>query len=745
MLYIAVPVAESVWQSYHYLHGGPMQGWASWLLAATATVILVFAQTQASQPPRHSTESESCCQPKTLPDEYSVVDRPAVVGDDIARELERARQYYLRGLAAIERRDTLKAAKLFESAMDVLNQLASTPGIERNDEYSDLAQSIIEDYENFIRPIDELEVGSPLFVMRDRLFQAVEIVQSPVAGVVPTSGVLSTTVPLVQNEYVNNAIAFLTNTERGRTFFKKVLARMNRFFPLFRRIAREEGVPEELIHLAIIESGLDPNAVSRAKAVGLWQFIESTGSLYQLRVTQWYDHRRDPERSTRAAMRHLRDLYQELGDWHLVLAAYNCGINCVRRAIKQSGVDNPTYWRIRDLLPRETRGYVPMYIAATLVAMQAEAYGFRKDDITLEPEWVYDTVTVGEPISLTAVAQCAMTTLDTIKALNPELVRNTTPPGESYTLRIPLGRTQEFTVRLAMLSPEEKQPWVTHTVQRGETLAQIAERYDVPLTELADINGVSSRTRLRRGQEIRIPLTGATRTQTASAGNASAADSSKADVAISSSVSESRQSAPVAATTQGAPAASTLSPVQTVTPYMTHRVRRGETLAQIADDYGTTVAELRRINRLRRAGLVAGQVLKVPNTPAMAATTAAQPTAPSLARKITHRVRRGENISMIAALYGVRQADVIQWNPRLAGGIVKAGEELSIYVEPQGKGSARATPRTVNRLPKWYTVRWGDTIYSIARRFGVDIEHIMTKNKSLVATELRVGQRLRLQ
>ncbi len=718
-----------------------MQGWAFGLLGVVAAAMLALHPVQASQSSIHRSGDAACCQPKVLPDEFSALEHSSSAGDEAARELERARQYYLRGLAAIERHDTTKAAKLFEAAMDVLNQLASTPGIERNEDYSDLAQSIIEDYENFIRPIDELDVGSPLFVMRDRLFQAVEIVQSPTAGIVPPpSGTLSTTIPLVQNESVNNAIAFLTNNERGRAFFKRVLARMNRFFPLFRRVAQQENVPEELSYLAIIESGLDPNAVSPAKAVGLWQFIQSTGQLYQLRVTQWFDERRDPEKSTRAAMRHLRDLYQELGDWHLALAAYNCGINCVRRAIKQAGIENASYWQIRDYLPRETRNYVPMYIAATLVGMQAEAYGFRKQDIVPEPEWLYDTVTVTEPISLHAAAACASTTLDTIKALNPELLKNTTPPNQDYTLRIPLGRAAEFSVRLAMLTPEEKQPWVNHSVGRGETLAQIANHYDISIAELAEINGISQHTRLRRGQVIRIPLN-----RPSSAEPDDALTAAEQQPAPSAEI-RSTDSLAMATNTQAAPP-SPVPPQQQQTPrYKTHRVQRGETLAQIADDYGTTIAELRRINRLRRLRLMAGQVLRVPVAAAPTSAIASDRTAqPPLARKVSHRVRRGESIGTIAALYGVRQADLVRWNPQLSAGVVKAGEQLVIYVEPQGKGSARATPGTVNRLPKWYTIRPGDTLYSIARRFGVNVEEILAKNKSLDPDHLRVGQRLRLQ
>ncbi|GIV55197.1 MAG: lytic transglycosylase [Candidatus Kapaibacterium sp.] len=715
-----------------------MQGWACGLLGVGAAVMLALLPMQASPShPQHGGEV-ACCQPKALPDEFSVLDQSTSTSDDAARQLERARQYYLRGLAALERHDTTKAAKLFEAAMDVLNQLASTPGIERNEDYSDLAQSIIEDYENFIRPIDELDVNSPLFVMRDRLFQAVEIVQSPVAGVVPPlSGTLSTTVPLVQNEYVNNAIAFLTNTERGRTFFKRVLGRMNRFFPLFRRIAQQENVPEELSYLAIIESGLNPNAVSRAQAVGLWQFIQSTGQLYQLRVTQWYDERRDPEKSTRAAMRHLRDLYQELGDWHMVLAAYNCGINCVRRAIKQSGLENPTFWQVRDYLPRETRNYVPMYIAATLVAMQAEAYGFHKDDIVPEPAWIYDTVTITEPVSLGAIATCANTTLDTIKALNPELLRNTTPPNEPYTLRIPQGRSSDFALRFAMLTPEEKQPWVLHSVGRGQTLAQIAADYDVPLAELAELNGVSTRTRLRRGQVIRIPLSPSL--------PAAETEIATDEQQPTSRSTDSNRAVAVPATPAVATAAEKQQQSSKPPTYQTHRVQRGETLAQIADDYGTTVTELRRLNRLRSSRLLAGQILRVPANTAQQVTATDRTPQPPLARKISHRVRRGENIGTIAALYGVRQADLVRWNPHLGNGTVKAGERLAIYLEPQGKGSSRATPRTINRLPKWYTVRSGDTLYSIARRFGIDVEDILAKNKLPDADHLRAGQRLRLQ
>ncbi len=718
-----------------------MQGWAYGLLGVVAAAMLALHPVQASQSSIHRSGDAACCQPKVLPDEFSALEHSSSAGDEAARELERARQYYLRGLAAIERHDTTKAAKLFEAAMDVLNQLASTPGIERNEDYSDLAQSIIEDYESFIRPIDELEVNSPLFVMRDRLFQAVEIVQSPTAGIVPpTSGTLSTTIPLVQNESVNNAIAFLTNNERGRAFFKRVLARMNRFFPLFRRVAQQENVPEELSYLAIIESGLDPNAVSPAKAVGLWQFIQSTGQLYQLRVTQWFDERRDPEKSTRAAMRHLRDLYQELGDWHLALAAYNCGINCVRRAIKQAGIENPNYWQIRDYLPRETRNYVPMYIATTLVGMQAEAYGFRKQDIVPEPEWLYDTVTVTEPISLHAAAACANTTLDTIKALNPELLKNTTPPNQDYTLRIPLGRAAEFSVRLAMLTPEEKQPWVNHSVGRGETLAQIANHYDISIAELAEINGISQHTRLRRGQVIRIPLN---RPSSAEPDDALTAVEQQPAPSVENRSTDSHA---MTTNTQAAPTSPVPQQQQQIPRYKTHRVQRGETLAQIADDYGTTVAELRRINKLRRLRLMAGQVLHVPVTAAPTSAVASDRTAqPPLARKVSHRVRRGESIGTIAALYGVRQADLVRWNPQLSEGVVKAGEQLTIYVEPQGKGSARATPGTVNRLPKWYTIRPGDTLYSIARRFGVNVEVILAKNKSLDPDHLRAGQRLRLQ
>lgn len=843
---------------------------ARWI-ALTVCVALwgistAYAQQEKSQPPvKKSTTA-------VFPDEYSDLDdnssTRANTNEAINQKLEQARQYYLRGLSQIERSDTLKAGRLFESAIDVLNELASTPGIEQNEDYTYLAQAIIEDYESYIRSIDKLSEDSPLFVMRERMFQEVEAQAKP--GIQPLKGNnneatpqpkgegnLITTIPLTQNEFVSKGITFLTTSEKGKQFFRRVIERTGKWFPMLKRIAKEENMPEEIIHLAMIESALNPKAVSWARAVGMWQFIQSTGELYNLKVNQWLDERRDPEKATRAAMRHLRDLYNELGDWHLALAAYNCGAGGVKRAIKQSGLENPDFWQVREFLPRETRSYVPMFIAATLVTLQYEAYGFKNEELNFEQEYQYDSYVVKEPVSLKALAKCAGMTMDEFRLLNPELLRNSTPPDMEYRIKIPSGAREDFSSSYAALTPEEKQPWITHEVRKGETLASIATMYGVTV---ADITGSNNIRKLKRGQVLRIPtdavttakpsldsLSVASSTPPAAPANGSQMSSpqikndqikndaqpsvaenntvsTKATPSATQTVSNGKRIIHVVKdgetlfsisqrygvrpadvrnwnnlsydentiqngstlvimaagsdkstsdnsarnTASAAPATEENTTVKEskkeektiaklprqVTTVVQHTVRRGETLAQIADDYSTSIQSITKLNNLKpKRGLMAGQVLKIQTVAnvnenrSLAASKSSQNEAdetPTGTLK-KHKVKRGESIGTVAALYGVRESQLVKWNPSLRDGVVNAGEYLKVYTEQSAKGSSAATPKTVNKLPKTYTVRNGDTMFSIARKYGVSVEQLEAKNKSLKNGVIRPGQKVRIQ
>lgn len=740
-----------------------------------------------------------------FPDEFSDLDegaQPGVAGEwdeVVVDKIEIARKRYLAALSAIESKDTVKAAKLFERALDMLNDLASFPRIEENADFAELAQTIIEDYENYIKSIDALDENSSIFILRDKVFEQVDAPTT--AGLVPTSvlpagvSIPATSIPLSINPFVEKNISFMA-MDKGRKFFRVWLERGGRWMDMLRRIAREESMPEEIVHLAMMESALNPNAVSRAKAVGMWQFMAPTGREYDLDITVWKDERRDPEKATRSAMRFLKDLYNDLGDWHLALAAYNCGAGGVRRAIRKSGLSKPTFWEIRDHLPRETRNYVPLYIATSVITMNRKAYGFPDDSLRLHEVFDYDTYVVKEPCNLTALAKCANISLDSIKALNPELIRHCTPPGEPYTLKIPRGSLAPFGERYALLSAEEKLPWLTHTVERGETLAAIAARYGVTAGEIAGINGISGyKARLKRGTSLRIPIVSsapADRSQaglavqrerssstpepriTTKATNASAPETSASnrlrhvvrpgenlhgiakrygvritdlrlwnDIPASSDNLRVGDSLVVNVTDAAIPPISQQNverlPVRRTTA---HTVRRGETLASIAERYGSTTERLRELNDIPRNGAIrAGETLTIETGNAATSERIQRTEQPATAavRSTSHTVRSGETLGSIAAKYGVSVANLQAWNPKVRPSNMRVGTALTI------NGSA-ATAATPAKAPRTYKVRRGDTLAEIADRFGMTVDAIRAKNKSLRrSTTLQAGQVIRLQ
>lgn len=680
-----------------------------------------------------------------FPDEFSELDegaQPGVAGawdEVVVDKIEIARRRYLSALSAIESKDTAKAAKLFERALDMLNDLASFPRIEENADFAELAQTIIEDYETYVKSIDVLDENSSVFILRDKVFEQVDAPAT--TGAIPTSilpqGVLipPTSIPLVVNPHVEKNIAFMAQ-DKGRKFFRVWLERGGRWMDMLRRIAREENMPDEIVHLAMMESALNPNAVSRAKAVGMWQFMAPTGREYDLDVTFWKDERRDPEKATRAAMRFLKDLYDDLGDWHLALAAYNCGAGGVRRAIRKSGIAQPTFWEIRDHLPRETRNYVPLYIATSIITMNRKAYGFPDDSLRLQAVYDYDTYVVKEPCNLSALAKCAEVSVDSIRALNPELIRHCTPPAETYTLKIPRGTLTTFGERYAMLTDEEKLPWLTHPVQRGETLASIAARYSVSAGEVAAINGLSGyRARLRRGSSLRIPVTGST---PAERGAAVAAGER-------TTPSEPRIAA----------RAATSAPAESVqSSRIRHAVRPGESLNAIAKRYGVRVTDLRAWNSIPEGNdnIRAGDSLIVGVTDAAIPPMAQQNVERlPVSRTVKHTVRRGQTLAGIAEQYGTTVERLRELNDIPTRGTIKAGATLTIDV-PRRRGmdqSVAPSPRQTEQpktTPKTYRVRKGDTLAEIAERYGLTVASIRAKNKALRRTTvLRAGQVIRLQ
>ena len=300
--------------------------------------------------------------------------------------------------------------------------------------------------------------------------------------------------------------------------FATYLGRKTRYEPMIRRKLREAGLPQDLIYLSLIESGMNPNAYSSASAVGLWQFIAGTGRQYGLEISYWMDERRDPEKATDAAVRHLKDLYDEFGSWYLAAAGYNGGPNRVRRGLRT--VPGATFWDLADrrLLRRETRDYVPKIIAAAMIGHDPARYGFPDPEGETIPEHV--KVRVPDATSFDVLAEVAGTDEETINLLNPEFPRDVTPPHREVEVRIPVEGAARFAARYAAVPADERVTWTFHTVQSGHTLGWIGQQYGVSVAALRAANGNLNPRRLQIGQELLIPGAGR-RAGTGSAGSAS--------------------------------------------------------------------------------------------------------------------------------------------------------------------------------------------------------------------------------
>jgi membrane-bound lytic murein transglycosylase D len=292
--------------------------------------------------------------------------------------------------------------------------------------------------------------------------------------------------PLTMNDSVLGFIHYFSG--RGRRTMINGLQRAGRYRPMIQRILAEEGIPQELIHLAQAESGFYPRAVSRMKASGMWQFMAFRGREYGLEQTQWKDDRFDPEKATRAAARHLRDLYEQFGDWYLAIAAYNCGPGAVERAVERSGYADFWELRARRLLPLETSNYVPIILAMTIMTKNAKEYGL--EGLAPEAPVDYDVVEVDSPTHLALVSDLAESTVAEIQALNPALLRNIAPAG--YALRVPKNRGDLVATMLRTIPAERRASWRVHRVGAGDTLATIGRQYGEAPASILQVNDLEA-------------------------------------------------------------------------------------------------------------------------------------------------------------------------------------------------------------------------------------------------------------
>jgi membrane-bound lytic murein transglycosylase D len=310
-------------------------------------------------------------------------------------------------------------------------------------------------------------------------------------------------IPIVINGKVEHYIQYFQTTIRDK--FITWLSRSEKYIPFMKNLLKEHGLPKDLVYMSLIESGFNPYAYSRAKAVGLWQFISMTGKRYGLRVNWWVDERRDPEKSTIAAAKYLKDLYDLFACWYLAAAGYNAGEYKIIKAIKRYQTED--FWKLTNqrYLKRETKDYVPQMIAAALIAKDPEKYGFI--DVAYQEPLRYEKVKVPELTDLCLIAKACETSLEEIKDLNPELRRGVTPPNETeYEIKIPFGKKDFFLKNFEALQPVEKFQFKTHLVKKGEALKGIAKHYRVDLEPLLEINHLNKTSPISKGMTLLIPI-----------------------------------------------------------------------------------------------------------------------------------------------------------------------------------------------------------------------------------------------
>ncbi len=572
--------------------------------------------------------------------------------------------------------------------------------------------------------------------------------------------------PLVLNTQVIRLINYFT-TGRGSRTFQRTIDRSEAYRPMVERILKEEDVPPEIFHLAQAESGFRPLAISRARATGMWQFMRSTGRQYGLRQNRYVDERYDPEKATRAAARHLKDLHIEFGDWYLAMAAYNGGPMRVVRSVKRAGSD---YWTLcrRRLLRRETRNYVPIILAMTYVAKNPWLRESMEPDPALPLR--YDTTTTDSEIHLNLIADITGATTAKLRELNPALRRSATPPHD-YDLRLPEGAAQTFESEIARIPKEKRLAWRRHKVKEKETLAAIGKRYRIKSSSIAKLNQLEGGG-LDEGLFLTIPsgpqkikyyyrggaggfLVGGTGRYRIARGDTLGGIAQRFRTSVRQlqrwnglTSTRIRAGRYLIVKAEGL-SATAVAGSKTGGPGK-YRVRSGDNLSVIAKRHGMTVAQLKQWNGLTSNRIIAGRYLIVrsPNSVSRIGRRVASVPVPASGR---YKIREGDSLSTIAQRFDVTVRELKAWNG-LRGSRIRAGKFLIVDPTPAGGSSARSSTQVegssrstafsaAGSASGRYKIRTGDSLIVIANRLGVTVKQLKAWN-GLRSSRIRAGDYL---
>ena len=536
------------------------------------------ATPEANPPSQPQSESKSA--PEAETQSSSATPAPDPVSDLIAN----VEKQYQAGLDAYHAGQTDAAKQDFDHAFNAL--LGSQLDVHSDDRLE-------KEFNRIVEGVNHLDLGSlgmasdseaqksepaPIDETNDVTLSADAKVKAKAQAEIKST---HSDLPLMMTDQVAGYISYFSN--RGRGTFERAFARSGRYHDMMVKILREEGVPQDLIYLAQAESGFHPLAVSRAGARGIWQFMGSRARGYGLQRSLWVDDRQDPEKSTRAAAHHLKDLYAQFGDWYLAMAAYNSGPGRVQAAVRRTGYAD--FWELyrRNVLPKETRNYVPIILAVTIMTKNLSQYGF--DDVSMDGPAAYDKVTISYPVDLRLVAECVDATPAQLQELNPSLLRMTTPKVGSFDLHLPAGTKDQYQTAIAAIPNEMRLWWRYHKVQPGDTLASLGRSYHVTAKSIATANQLDG-TELQAGAKVLIPV-------------------AVGKHPVSDNATYSRR----------------------ITRYKVHR---GDTVETVAENFGVSAQMVRRWNGLRNGDSLRGRkvlALHLPVSPSSEPATASKSTA----------------------------------------------------------------------------------------------------------------------
>ena len=519
-------------------------------------------QQQTSTPPPSTPKATPAVEP-VQPEGQTAATQQTEKADPVPAIIAEAEKAYQSGQENLKAGKTDAAKEDFNRALEILGQRpVEVRADERlQQEFDKITEEISKLETTTAKDADQLKEQQPVPAPIDEANQ-VEPAADPNLTAKAEANLkhIQSDLPLMINEYVAGYISYFST--RGRGVFEGSWTRSGKYREMILRIFKEEGIPQDLIYMAQAESGFKPQALSRARARGMWQFMASRGVGYGLRRTFWVDDRQDPEKATRAAARHLKDLYNQFGDWYLAMAAYNSGPGNVQQAVRRTGYAD--FWELykRNVLPAETKNYVPIILAMTIMSKNPAQYGL--DAIQPDPPLTYDVEKVDYPVDLRLVAECVEAPVEQLIDLNPSLLRRTTPKDQPFELHLPAGSKEKFETAIASIPVEKRMVWRYYSVQDGDTLAGIARKYHTTERAITQANNLQG-TELAADVKLVIPVSGA---------------------GANGKIVYSRYP----------------------TRYRTHT---GDTVLTVAEDFGVPPEKLRRWNRLKGNDLRRGRVLIV--------------------------------------------------------------------------------------------------------------------------------------